>query len=733
MNSTVNDSNDGGKAGGGQSPPSTAEILLPGDGFVLDHWTVTSGSVVRAGDIVAYARRRGDDAGGSGGDGSSAETTAEAVPKKTVHKRPTRRKRPQPPPPPAAQNDMMVTPTTAKTTSSVSDTNKKITDRITAKFTSKDPPVPVSIHLSSDPEPATETDPEASSSITNHGKTIPIRATAGGIIHPSTSHDVLVQKSTLAIGRVEECLHPTFVFGLCAVCGVPETDAHKGSDGSYNNMNSNVYNSSRFSNTNTSGGQLVTVSGGATLVVSEQESLAMANNEKERLQKLRKLSLVLDLDHTLIHATPDSRAGQFRVSSGNHDGHADVRTIRLRCLVPPHAMGRQPHAPSTVQHYVKLRPHVTEFLKAVQSGYEVTVYTAGTREYAEQIVLILARSIVGSNRDWDDLEQLRLDVEKAQSEYDAMRRKLNPENRHEEAVNLSRKEGVDESDGSKNQKRKVEMAFSEQNYQEETNPDNGETDEPTKKKRKVVSFGMPKLTKGGDAQTISLKSDHITKEKLEELKRELRGAYDLEDKAREVRQSLFGSRLVSRTDVGDLGSDVKSLRRIFPCGGTMAVAVDDREDVWANAKDNTSSTVEGEPPANLLPVRPYHWGRFQGMKDINNSSGADPSSGGSDKGRSDPDKENDPSLLWIRGILDRLYDQYYHQDLVGGKVETVPDILRRMRGEVLGGKRLVLSGLIPRHRLERFKAGGPRPTIVRWAQDLGAKVRVQLFRKIHSR
>ena len=59
------------------------------------------------------------------------------------------------------------------------------------------------------------------------------------------------------------------------------------------------------------------------------------------------------------------------------------------------------------------------------------------------------------------------------------------------------------------------MTFSEQNYQEETNTDNGETDEPIKKKRKVVSFGMPESTNDGQRQKMNQKSDHITKEKLE--------------------------------------------------------------------------------------------------------------------------------------------------------------------------------------------------------------------------
>jgi RNA polymerase II subunit A C-terminal domain phosphatase len=67
------------------------------------------------------------------------------------------------------------------------------------------------------------------------------------------------------------------------------------------------------------------------------------------------------------------------------------------------------------------------------------------------------------------------------------------------------------------------------------------------------------------------------------LQNELAEAEDLEKQARKLRQKLFGSRIVSRTDVDDLGPIVKSLKRIFPCGGTMEAVVDDREDVWANA------------------------------------------------------------------------------------------------------------------------------------------------------
>ena len=46
-------------------------------------------------------------------------------------------------------------------------------------------------------------------------------------------------------------------------------------------------------------------------------------------------------------------------------------------------------------------------------------------------------------------------------------------------------------------------------------------------------------------------------------------AEKLEIEALELRRKMFGSRIVSRTDVGDLGIGVKSLNRVFPCGGVM--------------------------------------------------------------------------------------------------------------------------------------------------------------------
>ena len=200
-----------------------------------------------------------------------------------------------------------------------------------------------------------------------------------------------------------------------------------------------------------------------------------------------------------------------------------------------------------------------------------------------------------------------------------------------------------------------------------------------KKRKRGVTFGEPT---GKTDKLIS------ANDQLAELRAELEQAERMERKAQELRQKLFGSRVCSRTDVADLGTNVKSLKRIFPCGGAMAAVVDDREDVWANAED-MKSTRPGEPPENLLLVRPYHWSSFAGFADVNNAAGADLTSPDSE-----PESETDAQLLATGDILKRLHLRYYSGDSSELGSTTVPGILERMRSEVLSGCQLVLSGLV---------------------------------------
>ena len=185
----------------------------------------------------------------------------------------------------------------------------------------------------------------------------------------------------------------------------------------------------------------------------------------------------------------------------------------------------------------------------------------------------------------------------------------------------------------------------------------------------------------------------------------------------DLRQRLFGSRVVSRTDVGDLGQNVKSLKRIFPCGGTMAAVVDDREDVWSNSMDDTISR-RGEPPENLLLIRPYHWKPFVGYADVNNAAGVDLTGDSA----SDANSDTDMQLVWIRDVLKRLHEQYYAETNEPPNRTTVPQLLQSIRSDVLKGTKLVLSGLVPLHRQGRDHTATPRPSVVRYAESLGCEL-----------
>ena len=629
------------------------EVVIPGENVVVDHWVVSSGSAVRAKDAIAYVRLRDYAASDKG-----TATIVAAAPK---HKRPTRRKKFKKTDKPQASNGSTTTTATTTTKSSAMSLKDLLAakNKTTATMTAAETTKIAENDTNSEAKREETKSTTASISLAKAENLRPIRAPASGILRIQNNNQDKPHRR-LVIGVIEECLHPTFVDGMCVVCGAPKPKDDK-----------------TLQTTNNNSGKTfkVTVSGGVTMTVSKKESENMALLDSDRLFTQKRLSLVLDLDHTLVHATADARARQYLDPS--HPvalAAGDLRTISLPMFEgADNSQKDSRHKHMRSQHFVKLRPFVKEFLEAVRYTYEVSVYTAGTRQYAEEIAMVLCRKLAGAVIDSDELERLRHTVQTAEKDY-------------ERTLNKERKRAAD---------------------------DNRENGEAPPRKKKKVSFQTSEAV--DDDKTD--KHDVMTREKLLILQAELLTAEALESKAKSLRQSVFGSRIISRTDVGDLGRDVKSLKRVFPCGGTMAAVVDDREDVWANAKDNSKGTIKGEPPDNLLLVRPYHWQPFVGFADVNNAAGADLSGSG-------PAKQ-DKQLLWTKEILEKLHQRYFQQSAKGNR-QTVPETLKQMRKEVLMGSNIVLSGLVPLHK-QANNGTVARPHFVRYAQNLGAKVSNRRF------
>ncbi|KAJ5103655.1 hypothetical protein N7532_004184 [Penicillium argentinense] len=163
----------------------------------------------------------------------------------------------------------------------------------------------------------------------------------------------------------EPCAHEVQFGGLCAECGKDMTEA---------TYNTEIMDSTRapiqMSHDNT------------TLTVSEKEAARVEEDAKRRLLASRRLSLVVDLDQTIIHATVDPTVGEWKEDKDNPNYEA-LRGVRQFQLIDD---GPGMHG---CWYYIKLRPGLEEFLEKVAVSYELHIYTMGTRAYAQNIADII--------------------------------------------------------------------------------------------------------------------------------------------------------------------------------------------------------------------------------------------------------------------------------------------------------------------------------------------------------
>lgn len=165
----------------------------------------------------------------------------------------------------------------------------------------------------------------------------------------------------------EACGHEVQIQGLCSLCGADMTEINwaseeKDTDRAMINMTHDQ----------------------TGLMVSESVATKAEHDAQKRLLHQRKLSLVVDLDQTIIHACIEPTVGEWQrdPSNPNHAAVKDVKSFQLNDDGPRGLA-------SGCTYYIKLRPGLHEFLEEVASLYELHVYTMGTRAYALNIARIV--------------------------------------------------------------------------------------------------------------------------------------------------------------------------------------------------------------------------------------------------------------------------------------------------------------------------------------------------------
>ena len=191
--------------------------------------------------------------------------------------------------------------------------------------------------------------------------------TDGSIKAWKINEGTVIESDIVFVDVEETCPHSIQFAGLCGMCGKDMTETSWAS-----------------TSNDTERAKINMIHDQNFLTVSEQEASRAEEELQRRLLKHRKLSLVVDLDQTIIHACIDPTVGEWQndPTSPNYDAVKDVKSFQLNDDGPRGlALG--------CWYYIKMRPGLKEFLSKISELYELHVYTMGTRAYALNIAKIV--------------------------------------------------------------------------------------------------------------------------------------------------------------------------------------------------------------------------------------------------------------------------------------------------------------------------------------------------------
>jgi RNA polymerase II subunit A-like phosphatase len=119
------------------------------------------------------------------------------------------------------------------------------------------------------------------------------------------------------------------------------------------------------------------------LLVSHNEAVRAEEDTKKRLLNSKKLTLIVDLDQTVIHTTCERTVAEWQADpeNPNYDAVKDVQGFQLADDNVSNVAANW--------YYVKMRPGLKAFFDSMSKLYEMHVYTMATRSYAQAIMKII--------------------------------------------------------------------------------------------------------------------------------------------------------------------------------------------------------------------------------------------------------------------------------------------------------------------------------------------------------
>lgn len=177
--------------------------------------------------------------------------------------------------------------------------------------------------------------------------------------------------------NVQECLHSIQFGGLCALCGRDMTVSTKQQIISpLSNTAQSVAPLQDVIDQNESEplkARHFILHSDTNLRVTDTEAARLEAISMDRLMEEQKLSLVIDLDQTILHASIDpSVKDEFDALPVESPVRSEIHLLQL-----------------PKNHFVKLRPGLFQFLQQMQLLYEMHIYTMGSRDYAQCIAGIV--------------------------------------------------------------------------------------------------------------------------------------------------------------------------------------------------------------------------------------------------------------------------------------------------------------------------------------------------------